>query len=106
MIQEIIAAFFMALGIFFCVASLIGYYRLPDFYARMHASGNSETIALLLIAIGFIVYNGWNLLSIKVVILFCIVCACNPIGSHVLARAAYKNDFPMERVDRADEGEE
>ncbi|MCR5665511.1 MAG: monovalent cation/H(+) antiporter subunit G [Eubacterium sp.] len=106
MIQDIIAAAFMAFGIFFCVASLIGYYRLPDFYARMHASGNSETIALLLIAVGFIIYNGWNLLSIKVVILFCIVCACNPIGSHVLARAAYKNNFPMKRVDQDEkEGE-
>ncbi len=104
MIQEIIAAIFMGIGILFCLISLIGYYRLPDFYSRLHASGNSETIALMMIAIGFIIYNGWNLLSIKVIILFCIVCACNPIGSHVLARAAYKNHFPMKLLD--DEKEE
>ena len=40
-VQEIIAALLMGLGLIFLVGSMIGMLRLPDFYSRVHASGNS-----------------------------------------------------------------
>lgn len=94
-IREIIAAVFIIAGVFCCVACVVGIYRLPDFYARNHASGTAETGALLLTCIGFIILNGLNVFSVKIVVLFIFVCVCNPIGSHVLARSGYKNGFPM-----------
>ena len=46
-IREIIALVFLAAGLFFLIASAIGMLRLPDFYTRLHASGNSETLGLI-----------------------------------------------------------
>ena len=67
--RELIAEIFLAGGAFFLLASAIGMLRLPDFYCRLHASGNSETLLLisLLIVLG------------------------NPIGTHILSKAAYKS---------------
>lgn len=95
MIQNIVSAILLMAGMVFCLTTIIGMYRLPDFYSRCHSSGTSETMALLLICLGFIIYSGWNVLSIKLVLLFFIVCICNPIGSHVLTRAAYRSNYPM-----------
>ena len=43
-LREFIAGLFLAGGAFFLLASAIGMLRLPDFYCRLHASGNSETL--------------------------------------------------------------
>ena len=41
--RELIAEIFLAGGAFFLLASAIGMLRLPDFYCRLHASGNSDS---------------------------------------------------------------
>ena len=38
--------------------------RLPDFYSRLHASGNSETLGLMLACLGLVIYEGPTLLFI------------------------------------------
>ena len=40
--REMFAGIFMAGGAFFFLASAIGMLRLPDFYCRLHASGNGD----------------------------------------------------------------
>ena len=50
-LRELIAAIFMLAGLVFFIGSAIGMLRLPDFYSRIHASGNSETLGLSLIHI-------------------------------------------------------
>ena len=56
-IREIIAVIMIALGILFLVISAVGMLRLPDFYSRLHASGNSETLGMMLMLLGFVVYE-------------------------------------------------
>ena len=62
-IQETIAALLMGLGLVFLVGSMIGMLRLPDFYSRVHASGNSETLGTMLVFLGLAVYNGALILA-------------------------------------------
>ena len=64
-----IAAVFMILGFFFVMVASIGVLRLPDFYTRMHASGKSETLGLMLTLIGLAIYNGFNLISLKILLI-------------------------------------
>lgn len=47
-LRELIAAIFMIGGMIFFIGSAIGMLRLPDFYSRIHASGNSETLGCTL----------------------------------------------------------
>ena len=90
-IREIIAALFIFGGSVFFVGSAIGMLRLPDFYSRIHASGNSETLGCMLSFIGLIIYEGLTITSLKMALVFTIVFLANPIGSHILGKAAYKS---------------
>ena len=65
--------------------------RLPDFYSRIHASGNSETLGCMLSFIGLMIYEGPTLTTLKMASVFLIVFLANPIGSHILSKAAYKS---------------
>ena len=51
-VREFIAFVLMGLGLIFLVGSAIGMLRLPDFYSRVHASGNSETLGTALSTTG------------------------------------------------------
>ena len=94
-INEILAAILLVASLFFFLASAIGLLRLPDFYTRLHASGNSETLGLMLACLGLVVYEGPTLLSVKMVIVFLLVFLANPIGTHILGKAALKSGHPV-----------
>lgn len=93
--REVIAAIFMLGGLVFFIGSAIGMLRLPDFYSRIHASGNSETLGCTLSFIGLIIYEGPTLTAVKMAFAFLIVFMANPIGSHILSKAAYKSGHPV-----------
>ena len=94
-INEIIAVILLVCSLFFFLASAIGMIRLPDFYSRLHASGNSETLGLMLSCLGLVIDEGPTLLSVKIVIVFLLVFLANPIGTHILGKAALKSGHPV-----------
>lgn len=94
-LREAVAALFMLCGLVFFIGSAIGMLRLPDFYSRIHASGNSETLGCALSFIGLMIYEGLTLTAAKMAFAFLIVFLANPIGSHILSKAAYKSGHPV-----------
>lgn len=94
-VQELAAFALMTLGLIFLVGSMVGMVRLPDFYARIHASGNSETLGTMLVFLGLAVHNGFSVTSAKICVIFLFVFLGNPIGSHILSKSAYKTGYPI-----------
>lgn len=94
-LSEILTELFLILGMFFCLASIIGMVRMPDYYCRCHSIGNTETLGLMFPFIGLMIYCGWSLMSLKLLLLFAILFFNNPIGSHTLGRAAYLSNYPV-----------
>ena len=90
-LREFIVGLFLAGGAFFLLASAIGMLRLPDFYCRLHASGNSETLGVMLSFMGLVIYEGLTLTSLKMIMIFLLIFLGNPIGTHILSKAAYKS---------------
>lgn len=90
-LREFIAGLFLAGGAFFLLASAIGMLRLPDFYCRLHASGNSETLGVMLSFMGLVIYEGLTLTSLKMIMIFLLIFLGNPIGTHILSKAVYKS---------------
>lgn len=86
--RELIACIFLAVGLIFITASAIGVLRLPDFYTRLHASGMGETLGIVLSFIGLVIIEGCNLTSVKMIMVAMLVFLANPIGTHMLVRAA------------------
>ena len=104
-IYEIITALLLLGSLFFFLASAIGMIRLPDFYSRLHSSGNSETMGLMLASLGLVIYElctGTVLTAIKLIIIFLLVFLANPIGTHILGKAALKSGHPVKAADKED----
>lgn len=79
---------FVVSGIFFLLIGSIGTIRLPDFYSRTHATSKSDTLGMMLVILGLIIYEGMTLNSGKLFLILLFILLANPVGAHALARAA------------------
>lgn len=93
MIREVIAACFLIVGFIFLTLSAIGVIRLPDFYSRMHSSGIGETLGISLMGFGFIIYSGISFTTVKILFIGLSVFIVNPVGTHLISKAALYSDF-------------
>lgn len=80
----------IAAGIGFMAVTSLGLARLPDFFARVHAVSKSETLGLLLVLTGLILYEGVTLVSLKLALIAVFVAIANPVAAHLLTRAALR----------------
>jgi multicomponent Na+:H+ antiporter subunit G len=111
-ILDVIAISFMIFGLFFMVVAAIGLVRLPDLYHRMHASTKGVTLGIAGIMIATACATaqvpGVNtvriITTLILVILFQFI--ANPVGAHLLAKAAHLDDCPIWKGNLSDELEE
>ena len=89
--MQIVALILLFSGFFFLIVAAVGVMRFPDFYTRIHAAGKGDTLGIGLFVLGLAVYNGFNLVSLKLLLVVLFVFLANPIGCHVLSRAAFRS---------------
>ena len=85
---NLIAAFFVISGAFFMLVGSIGVNRFPDFFSRAHASGKVDTLGILLFILGLMFFEGFNLISLKLLLVALFVALTSPVAAHALARRA------------------
>ncbi|MFN8417900.1 MAG: monovalent cation/H(+) antiporter subunit G [Anaerolineae bacterium] len=86
------------LGFFFNFTAVIGIIRMPDLYCRLHSSSKNTTLGSLLIVLGLVLRQlqaGQPAAAAKVLLIAILLLLVTPIGSHALARAAYKFGIPL-----------
>ena len=89
MIAEAAAAFLLVFGTFFMAVGSIGLLRMPDLYTRMHAITKAATLGIAGLVTGAIVALGTPDVAIKGVLAIVFQFLTNPVGAHMVARAAY-----------------
>jgi multicomponent Na+:H+ antiporter subunit G len=57
----------------------------------MHATGKCDTLGALLTLLGLVVYNGFNLVSLKIIFIVIFIFVANPTATHAIGRAALVN---------------
>lgn len=87
----ILAGVLLVAGFFFLLVGAAGLLRFPDFYSRLHATGKSDTIGLILSLAGLVVYEGYTLTSLKILAIGLFVMMGNPTATHAISRAAYRS---------------
>ena len=75
-------------GSIFLLIGSIGLIRLPDVFARMHAAGIVDTLAVCLLAIGMGVQAGLSLVTVKLGLILMFMFFASPTSTHALAKAA------------------
>lgn len=104
-LRLIITGILLALGCFFIIVASIGIIRFPDFFSRIHPAGKSDTLGQLLILSGLAVYEGFTLVSIKLLIIFTFILIANPTATQALAKAAFVaglKSWEKEKVEKND----
>ncbi len=92
---------FIGLGLAFMVITALGLVRLPDFFSRVHAVSKSETLGIALLLLGLILHEGATLLSLKFALILVFVAIANPVGAHLLTRAALRTgQLPWQKEER------
>ena len=96
-ISSFVIAFFVLVGAFFSVVTALGCIRLPDVYSRTHAASKSATLGVMCILIGTLIFffTEEGIFSSRVVLAILFVLITAPVGSHLIARAAYNSGIKL-----------
>ena len=89
-LQDLVATVFIAGGLFFFLVGGVGLVRFPDFYARMHPAGKGDTLGATLLVLGLAIHQGWDPLSLKLLLVEAFVLLANPAATHAVGRAAWR----------------
>ena len=92
MIRVIIAGIFMFAGLFVLGIATIGIFRFSTMLNRIHVAAKCDTLGALLMLSGLIILSGWNVFSLKLMLVIIFLWLCNPAASHLVARAEVKTN--------------
>jgi len=112
MILDLLTVGAMLFGLFFLTLGALGLWRLPDFYHRVHAASKGVTLGItgLLIAALFNLstHEDATVINIvtKVVLVIIFQFVANPVGAHLLAKAAHLDGCPQWEGTLSDELEQ
>jgi multicomponent Na+:H+ antiporter subunit G len=79
----------LSVGAVFMAIGGLGLLRLPDFYARIHAAGMTDTLGAWLMLIGMMFQAGLSLVLVKLCLVFVFLLCTSPLSGHALAKAAW-----------------
>lgn len=107
MIVRIIADVLIAIGAIFALAGTIGILKMPDTFSRMQASTCVPTLGMLgamlgalLVAI-FVKADAGA--AVKIAVIGLMILVTNPLGSHAIAKGAYKAGVRPEKKMETDD---
>ena len=83
-----LAIILMLAGAAFMLAGSIGILRFPDVYCRAHAATKVDTLGIMLFILGLALFEGFNLVSIKMLLVAAFVALTSPVAAHALSRRA------------------
>ena len=85
-VRFIIAALLMAAGLVTLVATAVGLFRFHYVLNRIHAASKCDTFGILLIFSSLIVTFGWDIASLKLLLIIVFLWIANPVTAHLIAR--------------------
>ena len=88
--KDVLSIIFVLSGFFFFVTATLGLLRFPDFYARLHATGKGDTLAVLLSLLGLAIYYGFSITAVKIVFIAVFMFLAQPTATHAISRAAFR----------------
>ena len=93
--MRIVIDILLAVGFVFALAGTKGILQLPDTFCRMQASTCITTLGTAGVILGGALYAFFVMGSVsagvKVLFIGLLIITINPIGSHAIAKGAYKN---------------
>lgn len=95
-VLQAVGGVLLAIGATFAVIGGIGILRLPDFFARIHGAGITDTMGAGAILVGLMLYAGASLVTVKLIMILALLWLTGPTATHALAKAAMMSGISPE----------
>ncbi|MCY1007536.1 monovalent cation/H(+) antiporter subunit G [Nannocystis pusilla] len=87
--NEVVCTVLLALGCFISFSGTYGVLKFPDFYARLHAAGKSDSLAQVLILLGLVFVTPDVLTQVKLMLVAFILLIVAPTATFAITKAAH-----------------
>src|SRR5690625_1826314 len=106
--MNIIIIVLLLVGTVFIFSSALGIIRFPGVFTRLHAATKAPTLGIISILLGafLFLYGSHQLISGKLLLAILFILLTNPVGGHMLSRAAHKSGIKPYLRHREDEYED
>ncbi|AAU03738.1 Na+/H+ antiporter subunit G [Rickettsia typhi] len=88
MILYYIGILVIIIGVFAIFSGIIGFFRFPDFYTKLHAASVIESFGVPICLIGFALIESDIVNSIKLILAALLILLLNPVATHALGKAS------------------
>lgn len=92
--RDVLAAILLLAGSGLALSAVIGLFRLPDVYARMHAATKPATLGVALCLGGAAVQSDELADVVKLLLAIAFQLLTAPVAGHLLGRAAHASGAP------------
>lgn len=96
---EVLSGILLICGAAFMLVAAIGVVKFPDVYGRMHAITKAASLGLVLMLAAVILLFPLPIVWTEALMAIFFVVLTAPVGTHMIARVAYKKDPPKFEVD-------
>lgn len=91
------------LGTLFVLLGVVGFFRFPDFYTRLHAATVTDTAGAGLFVLGLALHTGFDVATLKLAFILLFSFFTSPTGSYAVANSAVRFGLrPWTRGDRSE----
>jgi len=88
MILYYIGILLVIIGLFAIFSGIIGFFRFPDFYTKLHAASVIESFGVPLCLIGFACLSTELINCFKLILASLLIFLLNPVATHALGKAS------------------
>ena len=93
---EILSWIFILFGSALVLLGSIGFFRLPDFWSRLHAASVIDSGGMLLMVLGMCLQSGLSLVTVKLILIAIFLIITGPTATHAVANAARVSGLLLE----------
>lgn len=86
MIRLVIGVCLLLMGLAVFIIEIFGVYRYQYVLNRMHAAALGDTMGLALSLFGLMFLSGWNITTVKMMMVVAFLWISSPVSSHMLAK--------------------
>ena len=73
-------------GLFVLISGVVGLFRFKYALSRIHAAALFDTLGIVLMLLGVMVATGFEVATLKMFIVICILWMTSPVSSHLIGR--------------------
>lgn len=87
-----LSAVLVLTGCLFCLIGALGIMKMPSFITRVHAASLIDSFGAILIICGLILYAGFTLTTVKLIMILVFLLLTGPTAIHALVNTAIHED--------------